>query len=120
MAVQSRINLAIQYKDLNQHERLEIYKQRLRSIPEGDLEGGRAEFEKELAKSQISRESHQVNGRQIRNIVNGARALAKRRNTALTIVHLETVANSTTHFINSMKQQMQAQRIKDELGYGDD
>jgi AAA+ superfamily predicted ATPase len=113
-AVQSRIHLAIQYHDLKPEQRLAIYKNRLKVIPDDELED-RATLEKQLEHSLLAKKGSKVNGRQIRNIVTGARMLAKSKNEGLSLKHLTSVHDTTSEFISSMADLMQRQRAKNDL-----
>ena len=114
--MQSRIHLAIQYHDLTTQQRLAIYKNRLKWIPDEEIED-RKTLEKGLETSPLTKKSNKANGRQIRNIVTGARALAKSKNQRLTLEHLVTVDETTSNFINSMADLMQKQRARNEIDY---
>jgi len=63
------------------------------------------------------KERNKANGRQIRNIVTGARRLAKSKGERLSLKHLITVHDTTSDFINGMAELMQKQRAKNELDY---
>lgn len=115
-AVQSRINLAIQYHDLDKDQRLAIYKNRLGYIPDEELEDRKA-IEQGLESSPLIKKGQKTNGRQIRNIVTGARGLARSKGEKLALKHLVRVFETTSDFINSMAEVTQKQRIKNELDY---
>lgn len=115
-AIQSRIHLAIQYKDLSAAQRQAIYRNRLKYIPDEEIENRKA-LERDLEKSPLTKKTNKANGRQIRNIVTGARALAKRKDELLTIDHLVTVDETTSDFMNSMADLMQKQRARNEVDY---
>jgi AAA+ superfamily predicted ATPase len=89
-AVQSRIQLTIQYRDLKPSQREAIYLNRLKYIPDNEI-GNRAELERGLKDSHlVNNRSSTVkpNGRQIRNIVAYARALAKSEDKLIDVDHL--------------------------------
>lgn len=115
-AVQSRIHLAIQYHDLTSAQRLAIYRNRLKYIPEEEIED-RESLERGLANTPLTKKGNKANGRQIRNIVTGARALAKSKNEKLKLEHLVTVDETTTNFIISMAEMIQKQRARNEADY---
>ncbi|KAF1829196.1 P-loop containing nucleoside triphosphate hydrolase protein [Decorospora gaudefroyi] len=82
-AVQSRIQLAIQFHDLKPSQREAIYLNRLKYIPDNEIDN-RAELERGLKNSLLVKNRSSTvkpNGRQIRNIVTYARALAKSEET---------------------------------------
>jgi DNA polymerase III delta prime subunit len=113
-AVQSRIHLAIQYHDLKPDQRLAIYKNRLKVIPDDELKDRNA-LERQLEQSPLGKKSSKVNGRQIRNIVAGARMLAKHEKEKMELKHLISVHDTTSEFINSMANLMERQRAHREL-----
>lgn len=113
-AVQSRIHLAIQYHDLRPEQRLAIYKNRLKVISDDELED-RKLLEQQLEHSVLAKKTSKVNGRQIRNIVTGARMLAKSKEKKLAMEHLISVHDTTSEFISSMEELMMRQREKNEL-----
>ena len=57
------------------------------------------------------------NGRQIRNIVTYARALAKSENKKMTLQHLERLAEMTSIFMDSMKSLNRDSHERNELPY---
>ena len=115
-AVQSRVQLAIQYEDLTPEQRLAIYKNRLKWVPDEEMQD-RAKLEEQLKGSSLCKKNNKANGRQIRNIVTYARALAKRSGEKLTIEHLIKVDKKTTKFITSIAENVAMQRLKNEAGY---
>ncbi|KAF2683250.1 P-loop containing nucleoside triphosphate hydrolase protein, partial [Lentithecium fluviatile CBS 122367] len=96
-AVQSRVQLATQYHDLTPEQRLAIYKNRLKWIPDEEI-ADRETLWKALETSQLTKRGNKANGRQIRNIVNGARALAKSKKERLTVDHLVDVDENNSNF----------------------
>ncbi|KAF1969457.1 hypothetical protein BU23DRAFT_513104 [Bimuria novae-zelandiae CBS 107.79] len=115
-AMQSRIHLAIRYQDLTAEQRIAIYKNRLKYIPDEEFEDRKA-LEKSLEKGSLTRRSNKANGRQIRNIIIKARMLARYRNEKLTIDHLISADEDTSDFINSMSDVLHKFRGKNELDY---
>ncbi len=112
-AVQSRVNLAIQYHELTPEQRFNILKDRLNSIPDNEVDN-RDALITALRSSSLARFNNKSNGRQIRNIVNGARALAKSEGTCLTVKHIERVEENTAKFTESMSESLQKQRHRRE------
>ncbi|KAF9699918.1 hypothetical protein EKO04_002676 [Ascochyta lentis] len=115
-AVQSRIQLAIQYHDLSTEQRLAIYKNRLEWVPPDEIEN-LPELIESLRTSALVKSYNQANGRQIRNIVTYARALAKSENSKLTLQHLISVDDTTKVFMNNMSDLVSIQRAKSEARY---
>lgn len=118
-AVQSRIQLAIQYHDLSEEQRVAIYTNRLKHIPEEEFED-RKQLMKNLRTSpliKIRGNKEKPNGRQIRNIVTYARALAKHDKEPLVLRHLTAVAETTSAFTESMKDTTNRIRMKNEVDW---
>ncbi|XP_014551171.1 hypothetical protein COCVIDRAFT_31239 [Bipolaris victoriae FI3] len=117
VAIQSRVQLAIRYQDLNPTQMLKIYQGRLMRISAEEIED-MTELMKSLEKSPLIKlRSSEVppNGRQIRNIVTHAWALAKSEEEKLNIQHLQSVANMTLDFTESMKDLTMRQRDMSEV-----
>lgn len=113
VAVQSRIHLAIQYKDLSQDQRIAIYEDLLKEIPDKNI-SNRKVITQKLAR--ICKPNIQVNGRQIRNIVMAAQALAQHEGEEkLTFEHIETVHEATKEFNDSLKDMTTFKRMRNEV-----
>ena len=110
IAVQSRIHLAIQYKDLNEEQKYKIFQTFLNQIPDRDIDDI-YEIKKELKK--LCRRA-QINGRQIRNIVSSAQALARAEQKKLSWDHLQTVYETTVDFLDCLKDLTKERRNKSE------
>lgn len=103
VAVQSRMHLAIQYKNLTTDQMWAIYKNLLADVPDSRIRGSRSVLELEVKKQLCSRRPH-MNGRQIRNIVTTARALASSESQKLHMEHLRQVYDSTADFLEGLKE----------------
>lgn len=114
IAVQSRMHLAIQYLNLNPDQMLAIYKNLLGDVPDNMLREGRKSLEEEVKRTLCGRRS-QMNGRQIRNIVSTARALAASRNEKLRFDHLRTVYDSTAEFLEGLKDVNERAKFKNQV-----
>ena len=117
VAIQSRVQLAIRYQDLNPTQMLKIYQGRLMRIPAEEIED-MTELMRSLEKSPLIKlrsSEEPPNGRQIRNIVTYAWALAKNEDEKLSIKHLQSVANMTLDFTESMKDLTRKQRDMSEV-----
>lgn len=97
-------------------QRIAIYKNRLKWIPDDEIEDRRA-LETALESSPMARRTNKANGRQIRNIVTGARAWAKQHKEKLTLSHLVKVDDATQHFIEKMADIVQKQRARNEVDF---
>lgn len=103
IAVQSRMHLAIQYKNLTSEQMLKIYQNLLADIPDEKIKGKRHNLETTIKNNLCGRRS-QMNGRQIRNIVSTARAWAASQEELLSIDHLREVFDSTSEFLEGLKE----------------
>jgi len=112
VAVQSRIHLAIQYPDLTQDQKIKIFKTFLNQIDDADIKD-RESIEDELPR--ICRKTSPINGRQIRNIVSSAQALAQAEEKKLAWHHLLTVYDNTIEFITSLRDITNERRNKSEV-----
>lgn len=100
VAVQSRIHLAIQYRDLTAKQKEKIFHYFLdKTIGEDRIEG-RARIDREIPK--ILRKSR-INGRQIRNVIRSAYLLAQSNKSKLSFDHIEEVLDATETFLESLK-----------------
>lgn len=106
VAVQSRIHLAIQYQDLTKEQKQNIFRNFLDQIDQSKIKNRRAidvQLEKLCKKNSL-------NGRQIRNIVTSAQALAASQKERLSFDHLEKVLDMTMNFVESMKDLTNSKR----------
>ena len=120
-AVQSRVNFAIRYKDLDDRQKREIFlnfirqltdentydKQELESWIDGNglLESGESPFES-------------LNGRQIRNVLFSAASIAQNdRDKRLKLTHIEQILKETTNFVKDMEYMVQIARGEAEVAY---
>jgi hypothetical protein len=118
-AVQSRIQLAIQYHDLKPSQREAIYLNRLKYISDNEI-GNHAQLERGLKNSHLVKNRSSTvkpNGKQIRNIVTYARALAKSEDRPIDLGHLIRVADTTEQFTAKIQDLLQKQRHRNELDY---
>lgn len=117
-ALQSRIQLAIRYKDLTTTQKTRIYQNKLEYIPDEEFEN-KEELLLQLKQSPLVAKANKANGRQIRNIITYARALAKSEGAKLTLLHLTRVDQVTSEFTESMKDVFTRQRARNEVDYED-
>jgi AAA+ superfamily predicted ATPase len=92
-AIQSRIHLAIRYYDLTQQQKIEIFNIFLDQL---QLEEHNIEKMKEWIRESGS--AYELNGRQIRNVVSSAWALAHSRGEKLSHEHLKRAIDITRKF----------------------
>lgn len=108
VAVQSRIHLAIQYQDLK--PKVKISKNFLEQIGDSNIKDP-DKVNREL--KNMCRRSP-INGRQIRNIVSSAQALATAENKKLSAEHLQEVYETTIDFLESLKDLTRERRGQNE------
>ncbi|KAF2142280.1 uncharacterized protein K452DRAFT_269841 [Aplosporella prunicola CBS 121167] len=108
IAVQSRVHLAIRYKELSTDQLKELFRTFIRQH-KNDIEN-----EKEVEKWIKDDFDYEFDGRQIRNIISSARALAKADDNPSGRVHLrhiKSVLRMTQQFQNHLRdQRVAAQR----------
>lgn len=116
VAVLSRINLAIRYTDLSEPQIIRLYKYFLDQLGENwiDDRDGVDDFIKNYA------DQYGLNGRQIRNAVSGALALARSgsrnaSNKKLTFRHLKDMLEVTKQFEQQLRENVMAQRYNNEV-----
>lgn len=117
VAVQSRMHLAIQYDDLTPEAKANIYRTLLKKVPsdqlDPELKSARS-LERKL--DQLCRRG-KINGRQIRNVVGSAYALAKSSEEGiLKFEHLEEVHEMTMDFVSSLMEDTRGTRQINEAG----
>ena len=117
VAVQSRMHLAIQYKDLTEEQKFAIFKNFLAKVPDSKIHGPRKDLYVQvegLCRRNI------LNGRQIRNIVSAALALAKsdrQGSERLRWEHLRRVFETTMDFLDCLKDLTKHKRSGNEAPY---
>ncbi|PSN70325.1 P-loop containing nucleoside triphosphate hydrolase protein [Corynespora cassiicola Philippines] len=99
VAVQSRMHLAIQYKDFDETQKKTMFMKFLEHIPSDQIDG-RDKIDFEVGR--LCKRSD-LNGRQIRNIVSGAQALAKSQDKKLSYDHIYKIYEATSDFVQSLK-----------------
>ena len=102
-AIHSRLHLAIEYPEITPDQRMTILKGFLSRLPPIEIgsEEERDRLLQDLVELKISRKQ-KLNGRQLRNIVFGARALARSKGNRLTLAHIQSVLDTTREFAESI------------------
>ncbi|KAI9767606.1 MAG: hypothetical protein M1839_004463 [Geoglossum umbratile] len=111
VAVQSRIHLAIQYKDLEPNQKENIFKTFLDQIDKSEIGSNRDCINAMLRKHC---KKWMINGRQIRNIVSSAQSLARASDEKLSWDHIETAYDITNDFLKCLEKLWQRQRMQNE------
>jgi AAA+ superfamily predicted ATPase len=94
VAVQSRIHLAIKYSDLLPKQKAKIFKGFLDNLGDGKI-GDRQKIDFYI---EVNSEETELNGRQIRNVISSAQALANNAGTKLKLDHIKKVMMLTKEF----------------------
>ncbi|CAK1364315.1 unnamed protein product [Cercospora beticola] len=123
VAVQSRMHLAIQYDDLSTEQKSAIYRNLIDKIPKSKLDRELKEPKKLERNLEILCRRGKINGRQIRNIVASAMALANHRSDneeklkgVLTFDDLEAVHEMTMDFVTTLSEDTWKTRKFNEAG----
>ncbi|KAJ9150851.1 ATPase AAA+ type core [Pleurostoma richardsiae] len=111
VAVESRIHLAIRYRDLALTDRVRLFQNFLDDIVKEENMEPREDMDDKIKK--MVRRSR-INGRQIRNIVTSANLLAKSQNKKLKFAHIEEVHEITEQFLDGLKELTQQKRLANE------
>lgn len=112
MAVQSRIHLAIRYDDLDKEQKKRIFYMFL-----DQLSAETSKHDMETIKEWVSEygSEHKLNGRQIRNVISSAQALARSHGGTLKKDHIKKVMDITKSFQEQLDKLMQASRAQNEV-----
>jgi hypothetical protein len=117
IAVLSRVHLAVQYDDLTEEQSLSLWKRFLDQIDYPERKTDRKEIN-DLVKKDIKKNTTlRLNGRQIRNIISSAQALAKERGGPLGCDDIYKMYELVMNFNDVLKTSVQTQRAKREPGY---
>lgn len=103
IGVQSRMHLAIQYKDLTEVQKFQIFKNFLEKVPDSKIVCFRKDLYRRVEGLCVR---DILNGRQIRNIVSAALALAnsdEQGSGRLSYEHLRRVFETTMDFLDCLK-----------------
>ncbi|KAH0545284.1 hypothetical protein FGG08_000583 [Glutinoglossum americanum] len=109
-AFQSRIQIAIKFPDLTPEMRRQIWQNFINRLDEREIQG-----KKELLDHLEDMQEWNLNGRQIRNVLTTAEALAlslERRRGALRYRQVEEVANQTLHFQDLFSETAKEQKAQ--------
>ena len=120
--MQSRVNFAIRYKDLDDKQKKAIYKNFIEQLTDENT-SDRQQLLSWLDDDEQTEEYggspfKELNGRQIRNVLFTAASIAKvdidRR---LKLDHIKKVLRETTHFVKDMEYMVQVARGEAEVAY---
>ena len=117
IAVQSRINLAIQFSDLNERQKKIIFKNLLEPLGD-DLVENKNDLLKWMGEDEEATQSFSgLNGRQVRNVVFSAASLAGNRPVGEKILKVDDIKRmleETVSFQRHLKELTKAAREKNE------
>lgn len=111
VAVESRIHLAIRYRDLGLEDKVYLFQNFLDDVVREENVECREEMDDKIKK--MVRRSR-INGRQIRNIVTSANLLAKSKDKKLKFAHIEEVHEITEQFLDGLKDLTKTKRLANE------
>jgi SpoVK/Ycf46/Vps4 family AAA+-type ATPase len=116
IAVQSRVNLGIKYKDLSMEQKKKIFTNFIEQIKEDQIDD-KEELERWLEEDTDAAEWFEaLNGRQVRNVLFSAASLGQHSGGMLKVTHIKKMAKSTWQFQDSIKLIVQEARRKAEVG----
>lgn len=113
IAVQSRIHLSIRYDDLSPEDCEAIF---AHFITDAEFEDGEKRRVEVWFKEDVSEEK--LNGRQIRNLVTSAQAIAKSEDKMLNLKSFKSVFKVTQDFQKQLTEQTMRARALNEVGSG--
>ncbi len=120
IAVQSRVNFAIKYKDLDDKQKKAIYKTFIDQLTDENTSDkqqllGWLDDEEQIEEYGGS-PFKELNGRQIRNVLFSAASIAK-RDGGLRLDHIRRILRETTNFVKDMEYMVQLARGEAEVAY---
>jgi hypothetical protein len=116
IAVQSRVNLGVMYKDLTTQQKQKIFSNFLEQLSGENID------DKQALKNWMSEDPDAIewfdplNSRQVRNVLFSAASLALKENKVLKLEHVKKMAKSTSKFQDSIKSIIKDARRKAEAG----
>ncbi|KAF9870783.1 hypothetical protein CkaCkLH20_11682 [Colletotrichum karsti] len=117
IAVQSRINLAVQFADLKEKQKINIFSNFIDQIPAAFVEEKRKILHFLTDDDEAANRLSELNGRQVRNIVFSAASLAGNRQDPDNVLRLEDVKrmlDETWNFQHHLRELTKAAREKNE------
>lgn len=117
IAVQSRINLAIQFKDLTERQKRNIFTNLISQLGDDFVENRRSIIKWIEDDDEAATAFSGLNGRQVRNVVFSAASLAGNRpdgDKVLKLEDLKRVLNETVKFQQHLQELTKSAREKNE------
>jgi hypothetical protein len=115
IAVQSRVNLGIKYKDLTMDQKKRIFNNFIDQIGDDHVEDRDALKDWLGGDDEIIENFEQLNGRQVRNVLFSAASLAMKEGGVLKGEHIKKIAKSTWKFQDSIKTIVEEARKRAEV-----
>ncbi|KAH0548597.1 hypothetical protein GP486_007859, partial [Trichoglossum hirsutum] len=116
IAVQSRVNLAIKYSDLNDSQKRKIFKKFISQLDEDKAEN-KGDIKRWIDDDDNIDEFRGLNGRQIRNILFSAASLASGRDGKVRLEDIKGILRQTQTFQSHLKVMTESAREKAEVDY---
>lgn len=117
IAVQSRVNLGIKYKNLSKEQKLGIFTAFLDSVDKEDQIDDKEGIVRWFKGEEADDSFENLNGRQIRNVLFSAASLALKENVPLKREHIEQMAGITHRFNEDLKDVVNLSRAKNEADF---
>ena len=120
IAVQSRVNFAIKFKDLDDKQKRNIYKTFIDQLTDDNTSDkqqllGWLDDEEQIEEYGGS-PFKELNGRQIRNVLFSAASISK-RDGGMRLDHIRRILRETTNFVKDMEYMVQLARGEAEVAY---
>lgn len=120
IAVQSRVNFAIKFKDLDDKQKRNIYRTFIDQLTDENTSDkqqllGWLDDEEQIEEYGGS-PFKELNGRQIRNVLFSAASIAK-HDGGLRLDHIRRILRETTNFVKDMEYMVQLARGEAEVAY---
>jgi len=116
IAVQSRVNLGIKYKDLTMDQKKRIYNNFIDQLSDDNVEDRSVLKDWLQGDDEVMENFEQLNGRQVRNVLFSAASLAMKEGGILKSDHIKKMARSTWKFQDSIKTIVEEARKRAEVG----
>jgi len=117
VAVQSRVNLGIKYKDLTADQKGTIFNHFINQLKDENVES-KSSLKAWFRKEETTDLFEQLNGRQLRNVLFSAASLAtKEGDGILRVDHIKKLAEATEDFQKSVQNLLDEARKAAEVGF---
>ena len=122
IVVQSRVNFAIRYKDLDDRQKKAIYKNFVEHLTDDNTAKKQKLLdwldEDEKTEEYGGSPFKELNGRQIRNVLFSAASIAQGdSDKRLKLLHIKRILRETTNFVKDMEYMVQIARGEAEVAY---